>query len=458
MTREYIGARYVPYYFENPDGSSDWIQGIAYEALTIVKYASNSFISKKPVPATVGNPPANPSYWVQTGTDNAQIEELIRKVNNMETNISSIVEDIAENTTNINKVEQELNQLNQADYSYAVYLGNSYAFGTGGTEGNGLYNKTKMLFTDSKLYNGSGTGFAAYDTVTVTFESLLNQAITDSSLDKSKVTDLVILGAWGDSRYETVLGDQALFISNTTTNARNLITKAHNNFPNLKNIYYANCESRNFYAQILFNITNKFINYWVIHRCMAQVCVNTGMKFLGSPGWNILFNKNYFSSDNYHPNNNGYTALAKELIKAFKGELIYIPLLKTNIMGDASAFIQGAEINYSLFATPEYYRLHLNYMQLTNTTNNYTPPSTRTYIKIPIFTKNFPTVGVYPVSFNDQTTTCITSINTNKQTNRINAKGYYDETNYGIQLLTENAFTGSTDNTPYVIPLNLDIN
>lgn len=41
--RQYIGARYVPKYFENPDGSNDWLEGVTYEPLTIVTYAGNIF-------------------------------------------------------------------------------------------------------------------------------------------------------------------------------------------------------------------------------------------------------------------------------------------------------------------------------------------------------------------------------------------------------------------------------
>jgi len=79
-TRQYIGARYVPKIFDN-NGSSEWISGIAYEALTIVTYLNNSFTSKKPVPSSVGNPADNSEYWVNSGDFSGAISSLTDIVN-----------------------------------------------------------------------------------------------------------------------------------------------------------------------------------------------------------------------------------------------------------------------------------------------------------------------------------------------------------------------------------------
>lgn len=78
--RQYIGARYVPKFFEGVGGSSDWVSGVPYEPLTIVTYLGASFTSKKAVPATVGAPNENPDFWVVTGNYNAQVEEYRQAV------------------------------------------------------------------------------------------------------------------------------------------------------------------------------------------------------------------------------------------------------------------------------------------------------------------------------------------------------------------------------------------
>lgn len=83
MTRQYIGARYVPKFFENPDGSNNWLNNVAYEPLTIVSYAGNSFTSKKPVPTGIDI--SNTEYWVSTGIYNTQVEEYRKEVLNLRT-------------------------------------------------------------------------------------------------------------------------------------------------------------------------------------------------------------------------------------------------------------------------------------------------------------------------------------------------------------------------------------
>lgn len=74
MTRQYIGARYVPV-FANP---IEWDNLRSYEALTIVTYQGTSYTSKKNVP--VGIDLDNKEYWVATGNYNAQVENYRREV------------------------------------------------------------------------------------------------------------------------------------------------------------------------------------------------------------------------------------------------------------------------------------------------------------------------------------------------------------------------------------------
>ena len=72
-TTQYIGARYVPKIFQNPDdNSNDWKAGLAYEPLTIVSYAGGSYTSKTAVPASAGNPADTPAYWVSIGLYSGQ--------------------------------------------------------------------------------------------------------------------------------------------------------------------------------------------------------------------------------------------------------------------------------------------------------------------------------------------------------------------------------------------------
>ena len=80
---QYIGARYVPKFYENSDGTEEWRAGVEYEPLTIVTYNGNSYTSKKPVPSNIGNPSDNTAYWVSTGNFNAQLAEIQTEVAEM---------------------------------------------------------------------------------------------------------------------------------------------------------------------------------------------------------------------------------------------------------------------------------------------------------------------------------------------------------------------------------------
>ena len=88
---QYIGARYVTKIYENSTdpSSAEWEQNVDYEPLTMVTYNRGSYLSKKYVPATIGNPADNPAYWVKTGDYNGQIADLQRQINNLDTELTN---------------------------------------------------------------------------------------------------------------------------------------------------------------------------------------------------------------------------------------------------------------------------------------------------------------------------------------------------------------------------------
>lgn len=89
MAMQYIGARYVPIIYTNPDdGSANWKSGVEYEPLTVVVYDSDSYTSKKAVPVNIGAPADNPTYWVKTGDFNASLLALQREVQVIDNDIN----------------------------------------------------------------------------------------------------------------------------------------------------------------------------------------------------------------------------------------------------------------------------------------------------------------------------------------------------------------------------------
>lgn len=99
-TRQYIGARYVPKFYDF-NGSSEWREGTAYEALTIVTRNGNSYTSKIPVPASVGAPESNTEYWVSTGIYNQQIESYRALVDELAETVDEFMADGGIGTNNL---------------------------------------------------------------------------------------------------------------------------------------------------------------------------------------------------------------------------------------------------------------------------------------------------------------------------------------------------------------------
>lgn len=85
---QYIGARYVPVVFDNPDDhSANWKSGVSYENLVIVTYLDDSYTSRKPVPSSVGDPASNPDYWAKTGDFNAALTYVQNEIDDINTNL-----------------------------------------------------------------------------------------------------------------------------------------------------------------------------------------------------------------------------------------------------------------------------------------------------------------------------------------------------------------------------------
>ena len=167
--RQYIGARYVTKIYENTldPSSAEWQASVNYEPLTLVTYNNGSYLSKKQVPASVGNPASNPTYWAQTGFYNGQILYLqnqidaINSVLNIETKVACIGD------------------------SYGMKLANNWA----------TYLKSDMLL-DSDHFTNKCAGNAGFigNTGAKTFLEQL-QELTD----KDTYTHIVIVGGFNDA-------------------------------------------------------------------------------------------------------------------------------------------------------------------------------------------------------------------------------------------------------------------
>lgn len=217
--RQYIGARYVPKFYENSDNTSEWRSGVIYEPLTIVTYNGNSYTSKKTVPAEVGNPSSNPTYWAATGTYNQQVEEYRQQVEAVQ----------AEVDENLGTIKTILGTNDEE--SFAVFIGDSYAYGNTIDDKSQTFPRLicSKLGISCKNYAVGGSGFIYGNNVNIDFNNQIQNAINDDSFDNDKVSYVIISGGRNDA---TNLETEPYF--NIYTAVQNLINAAEGAFPNAK--------------------------------------------------------------------------------------------------------------------------------------------------------------------------------------------------------------------------------
>lgn len=212
--RQYVGARYVPKFYQNTQNSnsSEWETNHAYEAMTIVTYNNSSYTSKIPVPIGVGNPAQNPTYWANTGNYNSQVD-LYRQ-----------------------ETEQISNKIdNLAIPRNFVLIGDSFSSGIDGNNntsvvsGGGWKQRFKnMVSSYSNVYfeDYSTKGIAGFSSTYKFIEQLKNVENGLTELQKNSITDIVVLGGTNENQSQAVIeSDIKAFCEYCHTHFRSAIIK-----------------------------------------------------------------------------------------------------------------------------------------------------------------------------------------------------------------------------------------
>lgn len=294
---QYIGARYVPYYYENSldPTSTEWEPNVHYEALTVVTLPNlHSYISKKDVPDTVGSPALNADYWLDTGSDNAYIQ-------NLQDQIDAIV------NTDLPALEAKID----ASGRNIVVIGNSYV-------NRGVADKLMACFDNAYTYGGDGTGFLTYVYHTSTFEDQLDTAIADASLDKDTITDIIFVSAMGDERALYERG--ASYTADLSAALASINAKIAANFPNIKRVAVTLAETRD----IAYLGNYKYSDLFEVHRTFKTLCPANEMEYIGWSGWIAMFNALYVEADHFHPTSAlGAKVIGTWLCNAYFGNANY---------------------------------------------------------------------------------------------------------------------------------------
>lgn len=195
--RQYIGARYVLKIYTNSQNaiSAEWEANTSYEPLTMVTYRSSAYISRNAVPATVGDPVSNPTYWALFGEVNGQIAYLQSEIDEINELIGN--GELPYDANNIIEVLNRLTGTNQ----YAVFIGDSFTQASSlGADINKRYSTRlcTMLGLIEKNYAVGGTGFITSPT---TFPQQALNAVADftnNSLDPTMVKYVFVVGGAND--------------------------------------------------------------------------------------------------------------------------------------------------------------------------------------------------------------------------------------------------------------------
>lgn len=208
--RQYIGARYVPKFYEGSNGSQ-WDSGVQYEPLTLVQYLTNTYCSKKTVPSTVGAPNLNPDYWANVG----MIGDLANRVSEVESDLSAAELDIDNLQTEVGRV---------VDRKF-VFISDSYGnFPT--TLTSWIPKIAQELGLEAGDYYANpknGAGF--YVEGNNSFLAALQELTIE---DKDSITDIVLAGGANDA------GNTYQDYSVLRTNIANYISYCKTNYPNAR--------------------------------------------------------------------------------------------------------------------------------------------------------------------------------------------------------------------------------
>lgn len=308
MVRQYIGARYVPKFYENSDGTAEWRSGVIYEPLTIVTWNGNSYTSKKDVPAEIGDPSANGAYWAPTGLYNTQVEEIRQRMEEIYTEVEGQLDDF----------QEELDSFEQTEI---VWIGDSY------TQANSLgadqaqrYSTlvSEALGLTEHNYATGGSDFISGGPTGENYITQLNNAVNGMTADEKRATKYVIAAGTRNMPYNNPNAS----LSDYFNAISHFFDVAHTEFP----------DSQLVFIPMLWDAQPFIASY----RTCIQWCEQCALS-LGYPvitiwdAYTWLLGRYGDLLPDTHPNVSGHRLIANHVYNAIKGNNIPAPTIFTNL-------------------------------------------------------------------------------------------------------------------------------
>ena len=186
MQLQYIGARYVPIWYQNSiDQTANWEVNVQYEPMTFVTTPNDHlYLSKKEVPDNIGSPASNPDYWLDMGTYSGSYPAIVSRLDNLDNEVDEIFDRISGDIL-----------ANKA----IILQGDSYAVED--ANGSWAYNVYTQLndTTGLKVYKlaTGGAGFLGA-TGGQTFLDAM-QIFAPTVTNPDDITDIYLLGGYNDA-------------------------------------------------------------------------------------------------------------------------------------------------------------------------------------------------------------------------------------------------------------------
>jgi len=297
---QYIGARYVPYYYENSldPSSTEWEPNVNYEALTVVTLPNqHSYISKKAVPDTIGSPATNAKYWLDTGSDNAYIQALQDQI------------DII-NNTDLPAIDGRLDRLESiSEKGDIIAVFDSY----GTTHGNPTGDNTTIpdimqSLTDRTIRPivASSCGFVE-NAGGGTFYDFLNTYLTTlTTADKEKITTVVVAAGYNDFGAAK---------SALRTNMQAFYNKCKAELPNVNQLCFGYIANGDDGQNVPTHSTKA--QQMTCYYNFKEICSELNIEWLENVDC-VLHDYNLLTSDGHHPTVDGKVALGHALIEAIE--------------------------------------------------------------------------------------------------------------------------------------------
>lgn len=290
---QYVGARYVPVFYNNTNGDWEWERGVYYEPMTIVRYGSNTYISKAPVPASIGTPNDNLDYWAQTGDYNGTILEIQEQ-------LQAALESVKAVESHMDTDEWRNSP------NHIVVMGDSWA--DTAADPNVYFQNVLAdeLQATVHTYAKSGSGFdvvGGYDD-----QVLLMQ--NDTSYDKSLISAIILVAGLNEYNPKTPASQFAVKLADWVDKVRK-VTSAP--------IYW-------FYDYSMINETRdnnystNFYDQWAYFKTIRRQ-VKRNIHCINMQGW-VQFSEdvnNWNTSNWFHPKTEGSRDIGLNMVNIIKG-------------------------------------------------------------------------------------------------------------------------------------------